>query len=268
LTDGFVERMIKVVSLFSMLTFNVSVAIADHPCVNPSLLDLTDRGSISNTPCILSPNAKMIEGGFQYQNLTSIGSFRNFPQPDFFLGLPGESELFLGLPDYNQQSIPHLAGFGPSALGIKHALGYGQHWIAAAEARVTLPSGNNAFGTQNASAELDGIVSYDFRPNLGLTFMLGGATLVDSPLDGGGRFNSVNPSLVLVYAPKEQVNVFFEVFGETKSSVATGGDYNLDFGILYLLKPNIVIDIEAGQQLSRVVGLFNNFINGGITLGF
>lgn len=235
-------------------------------CVNASLFDLSDRGSVTKTPCTLTENSIMFEAGYQYQTFKPEGIQRNFIQPVFFVGLPERTEIFVELPDYNQLSIDHLSGYSGTVLGAKHEIGYGQNWVAAAAAFLMLPSGSPVFGNQGVGAKIHGILKYSIDHDLAIILMLGGSTETEPSFFKGGRFNNFLPSLMLTYAPTEKINTFVELFGQTKTDYVRGGNYNADCGFFYLLTPNVAFDLEVGQQLSNETGSFNRFINGGITI--
>lgn len=249
-----------------LITSNIYSASSVDLCANPSLFDLSDRGSVTKTPCSLPYNLIMIETGYQYEEFNLIGNRHNYIQPVFFVGLPSKTELFVELADYNRLSIDHLSGYSATVLGAKHELGYGQNWVAASAVRLTLPSGSPSFGSQGLGAKLDGIIKYQIDSNLALTLMVGGSTETQPSNFNGTRFNSFLPSLVISYVPIEKLNMFAELFGKTKTDSVSGGNYNADVGFFYLVTPNVALDLEVGQQLSNVSASFNHFINGGVTI--
>ena len=244
-------------SAFSLLiSFNGSAAPSLDACANPSLLDLTDRGSVTKTPCALSFNSVMFEAGYQNQALDLAGTRQNFIQP----------VLFIELPDYNKLSIDDLDGYSATVVSVKHEIGYGKNWVAATAVHLTLPSGSSAFGSQGLGAKIDGIIKYAINPQFALTLMLGGSTETEPTFVEGRRFNSFLPSIVLTYAPNEKLNFFAELFGKTKTNSESGGNYNADVGFFYLVTSSCALDLEVGQQLSNEITSFNRFINAGITI--
>jgi len=251
-----------------ILTFNGYAAISDSICSNPTLLDLTDRGSVANTPCVLKSKVVMLEAGYQYQTLTLIGSQQNAPQATFFLGLPEKTEVMVALPNYNHQSLRPSSGFGATTLGIKHEIKHWSGWVASAEILITPPSGSATFGSQGLGATVAGIVNYKCNSKADITLTLGGSTATEARIDGGDRFNSFNPGMVFSYSPTAKMSIFGEVFAQSKTRPAQGGNYNVDGGVLYLLTTSVVIDVEVGQQLSNEYGVFKNYIGSGITITF
>lgn len=236
------------------------------PCSGVSLLSLTDRGSISNTPCIMPSNQWLLETGYQYQRLAEGSGLQNYPQANLIYGLPGNTELMLMLPSYNQQSTPHISGFTSTSIGAKHEILYGKDWSIAGELFITPAGGSYAFGNQRTEILFNGIGSYNLNAKTSLTLMLGEGSNTNSRLDNGGRYSSFNPSLALAYAVNDKMNFFIEVFGQTKTNVNQGGNINADCGILYLVTKNLVLDLEVAQQISRPTNSFTQFIGAGASL--
>lgn len=237
-------------------------------CSDATLLDLTDRGSITNTPCTLSPQTALLELGYQYQPLLPGGVRKNFPQANIFLGLQGKNEFILGLPNYYQLSTPSVSGYGSASLGMKHEFTLPGNWGAATEVFFTPPSGSPDFGSAGLGATINGIISYTVNPQMGLVLMFGENTITEPSIVSGRRFNTFNASLVGVYKPIEKMSLFAELFSEEKTTSERAGNYNVDCGLLYMWKPSIVFDLEVGQQLSHQDDHFNRFINGGVSMLF
>ncbi len=193
---------------------------------------------------------------------------RVYPQTALYIGLPANSELEIFLPTFNQQSIGPVSGFSATAAGVKHIVNYGQKWVAGVEIIMTPPGGSDAFGNQGLDVLVTGMVSYLVDSKTTLSLMLGGNTATGASIAGGRRFNSVNPSLELSYAPVEKLDVFIEVFARTKTTADFGANYNVDTGILYLLTPNVVLDVEVAQQLGHESASFNQYVGGGVTVRF
>ncbi len=250
----------------AIITFNNGFAATSDSCQGVSLLDLTDRGSVSNTPCVLPSKAVMWEAGYQYNNFTQAGSLQNFPQATFYLGLPTNTEFIVVLPTDNQQSIMPFSGFSATMVGGKHEITYGDNWVAAAEMFLTPPGGSAGFGSKGFGVLVNGLVNYNINSKISLGLMLGESTATKGGFFGGKRFNSFNSSLALSYAPIEKLSAFVEVFAETKTGPSLGGNYNVDCGVLYLLTTHVVLDLEVGQQLSHQTTSFNQFIGGGVSL--
>ena len=263
-SSGLKLRFLMVV-LF-IITFNSVAATTSNPCDDASLRDITDRGSISNTPCVLPAKEGMLEIGYQYKRFAYDGGLQNFPQSVLFFGLPANSELAIVVPNYNQQSNRPFTGFSATTVGVKNEIAYGKGWVVGAEIFLTPSGGSSAFGNQGYGVTANAMASYTISSDIFMTLMVGGSTATESRFDDGGRFNSFNPSLALMYAPTEKMSFFAEVFAQTKTGPYLGSNYNVDCGVLYSLNKNVVLDLEVGQQLTHLADSFNQFIGAGVSL--
>lgn len=237
-------------------------------CSDATLLEYTDRGSVTNTPCTLPPTKALIELGYQYQTLLPVATRSNLPQANLFIGLPSNNEFLLALPNYNRVSIAGSSGSSAALFGIKHELTTPDRWGVSTELLLTPPSGSGDFGSAGLGAALNGIISYSVHPKIDVVFMFGENTITESNQIGGQRFYTFNTSLSGVYKPLEKMSIFAEFFTEERTNFERAGNYNIDGGVLYMWRPNIVFDVEAGQQLSHQYDHFNRFISGGVSVLF
>ena len=255
----------------AILTIGLSSTIfADNPCEGPTaLLNIANRPSAADSACAAPFKKAIIESGYQYQELThSAGQQQNFPQATFRLGLPDHNEFVIDLPNYIHQSKVPQSGFTATNIGIKHQFKATETLVTAIEGVFTVPSGSAAYGSQGTGFTFNGIMSYSITPDFGFAFMLGGATLTESSSSGGGRYNTINPDLILTYAITSKLNVYGELYGQTKTGPNTGSGYNSDAGFIYLLKPNLTVDIEIGQRISGTLSNFNQYLGAGLAWMF
>ena len=209
----------------------------------------------------------VVESGYQHQNLIDPGgSLYYLPSLELRLGLPFDNEAVFFPPNYVHQSFPHYVGAGAAVIGMKHRIGYNKDWIVSAEWFLIPPSGSAAFGSEGLGASFNGIINYSLNAQFDFTFMLGGGSTTLSSLNGGQRYTSINPDLLLTYILNEKVNFFAEVFGQTRTGPGMGSGYNADAGVLCLVKSNVVIDLEVGQRLSGELGGYERYVGAGITI--
>lgn len=82
------------------------------------VMDLTDRGSVTDTPYTV-PNKKIImEGGYQFITLQEDGPLSALPAMEIDFGLPFNTELIVQLPTYYFLHKPQLTGFDTTVLGV------------------------------------------------------------------------------------------------------------------------------------------------------
>ena len=73
-------------------------------------------------------------------------------------GLAGKNEFKVLMPSYASENT--YAGLSATSVGLEYEADYADKWIGAVETILTLPSGNDAFGSNGLGAALNGIVGY------------------------------------------------------------------------------------------------------------
>ncbi|MDA8173969.1 MAG: hypothetical protein M0018_05175 [Nitrospiraceae bacterium] len=243
------------------------------PCSasNPTaLLSLLDRPTFSDSACSAPLGHAVLELGFQHANVRGEGggTADNYPEAELRYGLPGANEFKVLASNYTSQraGLPEEASFGLSAtsVGFKHELGYNAKWLGAVEAILTLPSGNDAFGSRGLGATFSGIAAYSLTDQIGLSLQLGVGSLTDPVSAGGGRFTSFNQFLTVTWDPVERLQFYGEVCGQTKTSHDEGAGYNFDGGIQYIVAHWLEVDAEEGVRLSGNLGGFTHYYGAGM----
>ncbi len=254
----------------TLCTFDThaETAIPD-PCAG-SLLAMIDRPTVADNPCVVPPSNVVIEGGAQRSTSRYGGWSVNFPEAVVRAGFGDRNELVIAGPNYYRLdgTNPYVAGFGAAIVGLKHELGYTDQWLGAVEALATLPSGSTAFGSPSLGAAVNGVVSYSVSENVGLSLMLGVSSQALSGASGGSRYVSVNPDFVATWSPKDGVQLFGEVYGQSRTGPGEGPGWNADSGIQFLVSPNIVVDVEVGTRLAGNLGGFGHYYGAGFGVRF
>jgi hypothetical protein len=247
---------------------HAETAIPD-PCAG-SLLAIIDRPTVADNPCVVPPSNIVIEGGVQRSTSRYGGWSVNFPEAIVRAGFGEQNELVIAVPNYYRQNgtSPYLAGVGAAIVGLKHELGYTEHWLGAVEALATLPSGSTAFGSQGLGGAVNGVVSNSVSENVGLSLMLGVSSQSLSAASGGSRYVSVNPDLVVTWSPKDGVQLFGEVYGQSRTGPGEGSGWNADGGIQFLVSADFVVDVEVGTRLAGNLGGFSHYYGAGFGVRF
>lgn len=238
----------------------------DYPCQSPGVMELTDRGTVTDTPCVVPTNKVLIEGGYQYQRLESSSQLQIYPQTTVAFGLPQHFELFVGVPTYNQQSNPHSSGLSATTAGIKHEVTSGSNWVASIQGILTIPSGSQVFGSPKTGETINAIFVRELTPKIVFASMFGGSRIAESSENGGRYFTSFNPSISLVYAPIDPLNLFVEVFGQSKTGADLGSGFIANGGLLYKFKENAMFDLEIGQRVQGNLFDIQQVVGAGVTL--
>jgi hypothetical protein len=274
------RRIFRALALMALAAASVRAAHAADPppsCGGPSgFLAVIDRPTAEDSGCVVPQGMSDIEAGATAGNLYPAPGGRFYMLPNLALrfGLPDNSELVWLPPNFQHQSVaggPGAAttvhGFGPTTLGLKHVLGWTDHWQWTAEALATLPSGDSTFGSHGAGGALNAIVSYGNGP-LGLSLMIGATSATEPTAAGGQRFESFNPDLVVTWAAAARVQLFGEVYSQSHSGYRQGRGTNADGGLQYLVTRDLVVDVEEGARIQGRLGGFSNYTGVGLGLMF
>ncbi|MDP3559476.1 MAG: hypothetical protein Q8R79_03890 [Legionellaceae bacterium] len=258
---------LKKITLFVFIFFVGKTVFADEMfCADPAIIDLTDRGSVTDTPCVVPKNKVLVEAGYQYQNLLPSGVLSNVPQMQITTGIAWGTEIFASLPSYNVQQYPSAQGFGAANFGAKTHLFGGKSWAVAGQGIITTSGGTNNFGSPKTGYAVNGIGSWGLSPMFTLAGMFGESSLMDPWNAGGARFNSFNYSVALGFTPVEKFVLYGEVFGETKTNAESGSGVDADLGILYVFNKSIVFDVEYADCFNGNLGGFKNYVGAGLTV--
>jgi putative salt-induced outer membrane protein YdiY len=93
--------------------------------------------------------------------------------------------------------------------------------------------------------------------------MVGVTTATTSESDGGGRYNSFNPDLILTWQCLSNLQLYAEVYGQTKTGPGQSNGFNGDTGIQYLLTDHIELDVEYGQRFNGQLDGFARYVGAG-----
>ncbi len=242
---------------------------ADDPCGGENfLLSLVDRPTVGDSACVVPFKKTVLEVGYEYQKLKQSGHVNNFPEAEIRIGLPYDTEYVLVAPNFIEQSIPLSSGLSATVTGIKHRLSYGSKWVLTVEGLITLPSGSEDFGSKNYGVAFNGIYNYNYTSKFSVATMLGVTSQSQSSSDGGKRFYSINPDVVITWAPSEKFNLYAEFYAQTKTSPDEKLGVNFDGGLLYLLAQNLTVDMEVGHRISGNLGSFDRYIGAGFSIIF
>jgi len=275
------QRIFRASALAASAAAAIAAAHAATPppaCSGPSgFLAVIDRPTVEDSGCVVAQGMADIEGGVIAGNLYPApgGKYSMLPNLAVRWGLPENSELVWLPPNFQHQSLDGgvgnpamtLHGFGPTTIGIKHVLGWTDHWQWTAEALATLPSGDSTFGSHGTGGALNAIVSYGDGP-LGLSLMVGATSQTEPTAAGGQRFRSLNPDLVMTWASTSRAQLFAEIYSQSHSGYLQGWGTSADGGLQYLVTPDLVVDVEEGVRLQGSLGGFSNYTGVGLGLMF
>ena len=261
-------NLFRLIILFT-LSFNAIAQDSNStPCTgSATLLSLIDRPTVGFSACVVPEKQILIESGYQYSQLHNSGVQQNIPNLEIRVGIPNQFELDLFAPNYIQQSVDPRIGFGPSAIGIKHIIGANSKSVLTLFGMVIPSSGSASFGSKGMGGAIMGILAYDLTEEISVSGLLSASSQTESVTDGGRRFSSINPDLVVSWN-KDKVSFYGEVYGQSKTGPEEGSGFNMDIGLIYLIKKNISIDVEFGKRINGSLGNFNQYLGTGLTILF
>lgn len=232
------------------------------------LLSVVNRPTVADSPCTAPDKKILVELGYQYLKLRPIGLEQNYPEAELRFGLPKDNEIYVLLPNYEQDSFFPYSGLNATSIGYKHEIDYTNKWIITFDGLVTPPSGSRYFGNKGWGALFGGIYSYNFNDSLSMTCELTLTTQTTSSYDGGQRFSSLNPDAFLTWSLNDNLQIYGEIYGQTKTWVHEGAGFNIDGGLIYLVSKNLTIDLEAGQRLNGSLKQLEHYFGTGMVLQF
>ncbi|MCL9684290.1 transporter [Legionella maioricensis] len=254
--------------LFTLLFPLDAISSNDTPCGGPTnLLAIIDRPSFADSACVTPDKTVILESGYEDLTLLGGGRQQNFPEAFLRFGLADRFEFNIFLPNYVHQTVLPYKGYDPSTLGVKHEIAASTQWVIAIDGYLILPSGSVNFGSERAGGIFNGLFSYNITSEISLSGMLGLSSQTLSINAGGQRYNSINPDLVLSWT-KEKISIYGEIYGQSKTGPQQGSGFITDAGVLYQIKKNIVIDLEAGHRISGVLDGFSYYWGTGISIQF
>ena len=190
------------------------------------------------------------EGGLRYQRGQAARTY-NYPSLTVRYGLLERVELRAGLgleATVPTGSQPSRRGVGAPELGTRVYLWDGRGWLpqAAFTATATLPLGRRELRPASPEARLRLGFSNALTNALGLTYTYG----------FGWVQNATEQKYALKLAARlsPQLSVYAEAFGTTESGARPDSDVGA--GLLWLVRPNLQLDVAAGRGISRAAPAF------------
>ncbi|MFV0821222.1 hypothetical protein HRQ65_08420 [Tatlockia micdadei] len=248
------------------ITLNAFADTNDSPC--NGFLSIVNRPTIADSPCT-APNKKLIlEFGYQYLNLLGGIQGQSYPFAEFRYGLPANNEIFVFLPTYVHLSTKPSSGFSEMAVGYKHELFYTSRMIFTLDGSLIPSSGSRTFGSKGWGGEINGIFSFNLSEQFSFTSQLGFSSQTQSILAGGKRFTSINPDAFFSWYPVDRLEIYAEIYGQSKTAPDEGSGFNAAVGIIFLSFKNMTIDFEGGQRIRGFLGDVENYVAAGAAIQF
>jgi Putative MetA-pathway of phenol degradation len=233
------------------------------------LLSLPDGPTVADSPCSVPAGHLLLELQYAHEDLRGEGGGTvdvYMQATEIRYGLPGKNEFKVLTPSYASEKTH--SGLSATSVGFKHEVDYADKWTGALETILTLPSGNDAFGSKGLGAAFNAIVGYSLSDSVGLSLQLGVSTLTDPELAGGRRFTSFNPIFVTTWHPVKRLQFYGEIFGQTKTSRDEGAGFNFDGGVQYIIYRWLEADLAEGVRLTGNLGGYTHYFQAGVKFLF
>lgn len=261
------NRPIKFTILYFLLI--VTPFSYSTPPVCQGFLALINRPTIAESACTVPDKHLVTELGYQYETLPLKNNLQNYPEAQLRLGLPANNEISVYLPNYVDQSPLSRKGLSPTIASFKHMINYGKNWAFSLSGLISPPSGSGVYGNQGWDGTINGVVSYNLTKNLSFTALLGISSLTLSKFAvGKKRYTSINPDGYLTLSLLDNLQLFGEVYGQSKTSPTTGSGFDYGIGLIYLLMPNLTLDIEMAERIHGLLGGYKRYVGAGLAIKF
>ncbi|MBD1397768.1 transporter [Pontibacter sp. JH31] len=207
----------------------------------------TDRPDQSQGPVVVPAKTFQLEAGYFYQKQNSQVKTHAYPTALLRIGLVKGMELRLqsAWKDSVDASGAErkTKGFGPLSIGTKVHLWEASGWRpeAAVLAMVVLPVGSRAFRPDNPEPQIILSLANELPWKTDLTYNLGYGRA-----DGT---SSASYSATMARALTQKLTMYVEVFGSKAKGESAA--HQGDLGLLYLLLPNLQLDVAAGRRLNK-----------------
>lgn len=226
------------------------LAESSDPCRGKEmLLNIMNRPTFASSACTVSPRKVFVETGAEYQNVEG-GTQQNGPNTTIRVGLSNRTEFLFSPPNHIRQSVRPYSGNTPVWSALKARFYYKKDRVFSGEVFFSPPGGTITFGSPHAQGEVNIIYFKSLTKKISYQLQAGVSSFCLPEISGGNCFQSFNPDLVLNYNLSKKLVLYYENVAQTKSSSDSGfGMYN-GLGLLYLLRPSLVFDMEYYHRIS------------------
>jgi hypothetical protein len=242
--------------LLTFLSFFCVLVYADERvCDDLSVINLADRPTFAYGACVVPQKTSMLELGFKHFKLLGEGESNYLPNSEYRFGLGWDTEIDVNPPNYYFQSIHPRAGFGYVSVGLKRVFYNDKNFVFTAEGFYIPPSGHFYFGSQGNQGGFNLITQYNFAEKWTMALVFGAASYGEMNKLEFQNYKTYSPDVALSYKLADNLVLYGEFFGQTRSSYTQGFGLVFDTGLIYQIFKFATVDIEFGQ---RVMGQLNN----------
>lgn len=250
--------MIKRMLLASIFAMIHQPVFAEHICDNMEMLNIIDRPTFARGVCVVPAKKSLLELGATHFKLLEQGESNEVGEGEYRFGLGRYTELDINPPNYYQQTVNPKAGFGYTTIGIKSIMFQNHFWAFSLDGALVPSGGSSYFGARGLHGYINGIWFMDINEYLSHALVVGYSTYGEYNMVEFEDFGSFNFDYSFSTKFNEHWVWFNEFYGQNKSHFDSGLGIIFSTGLIYLIHPQVTLDIKFGQ---RVVGELNNSVN-------
>ncbi len=219
-----------------------------------------DRPDQSQGPAVVPRGLVQLEAGYLYQRHDSRTKTHAYPTSLLRIGLLEGVELRLqgAVKDsvIENGTERHVKGWGPLSIGTKVRLWDARGWRpeAAVMAMLTLPVASEVFKPDNPEPQFNLGFRNELSEKTDLTYNLGYGWTGGDPVRAYGA--NITREL------SDRLSLYLEAFGS--KGKGEPAEHQADIGLLYLLLPNLQLDVAYGRRVNRAAP--HRFVGGGLAV--
>jgi hypothetical protein len=219
-----------------------------------------DRPDQSQGPAVVPRGLVQLEAGYLYQRHDPRTLTHAYPTGLLRFGLLDGVELRVqgAVKDsvIENGTERHIKGWGPLSFGTKVRLWEGSGWRpeAAIMAMLALPVASEVFKPDNPEPQFNLAFRNELSEKTDLTYNLGYGWTGGDPVRAYGA--NITRELT------DKFTLYLEAFG-SKGKGETA-EHQADIGLLYLLLPNVQLDVAYGRRVNRAAP--HRFVGAGLAV--
>jgi hypothetical protein len=219
-----------------------------------------DRPDQSQGPGVVPGGTVQFEAGYLYQKRSQLVKTHAYPTALLRVGILEGMELRIqgALKDsiVENGTQRKVRGYGPISVGTKVRLWEASGWRpeAALMAMVALPIASEVFRPDNPEPQFNLGLMNELSEKMNLTYNLGYGWTGGDPSPSYGA--NITRELT------DRLTLYIEAFGSKQKGEPA--EHQGDVGLLYLLLPNLQLDVAAGRRLSKAAP--HSFITTGLAV--
>lgn len=233
---------------------------------------VTDRPDQTESAEVVGPGRVQVELGATHTEVDDFVENDAFGELLVRIGISDNFELRVGYDGYNDAEVntPGFqfsdSGSGDTNIGFKWKMAdeSGKRPQMALLVGTSLPTGDDAFTSDNAEPSFRFNASHTLSERVGLAYNIGMASVVEEDATGDDSMLAVAQyTLAFGFGLTDRWGAFLEAYGDIPTSASGGPANAVDGGLTFLITPTVQWDMAVGTGISDAAEDF--FISTGIS---